>query len=131
LFNASLFAASILPLSTAYTVCEGLGFEAGVNRRLREAPIFYWLYTLLIAGGASVVLIPRFPLIKMILLSQVLNGVLLPVVLVFMVLLINKKELMGEWTNSRFYNWVTWASVAILIGLTLALVGITVRSMAG
>ncbi|MGO9093791.1 MAG: NRAMP family divalent metal transporter [Bryobacteraceae bacterium] len=131
LFNASLFAASILPLSTAYTVCEGLGFEAGVNRRLREAPIFYWLYTLLIAGGAGVVLIPKFPLIKMILLSQVLNGVLLPVVLIFMVLLINKKELMGEWTNSRLYNWVTWASVAILIGLTLALVGITVRSMAG
>jgi Mn2+/Fe2+ NRAMP family transporter len=131
LFNASLFAASILPLSTAYTVCEGLGFEAGVNRRLREAPIFYWLYTLLIAGGAGVVLIPKFPLIKMILFSQVLNGVLLPVVLIFMVLLINKKELMGEWTNSRLYNWVTWASVAILIGLTLALVGITVRGMAG
>jgi Mn2+/Fe2+ NRAMP family transporter len=131
LFNASLFAASILPLSTAYTVCEGLGFEAGVNRRLREAPIFYWLYTLLIVGGAGVVLIPKFPLIKMILFSQVLNGVLLPVVLIFMVLLINKKELMGEWTNSRLYNWVTWASVAILIGLTLALVGITVRGMAG
>jgi NRAMP (natural resistance-associated macrophage protein)-like metal ion transporter len=131
LFNASLFAASILPLSTAYTVCEGLGFEAGVNRRFREAPIFYWLYTLLIAVGAGVVLIPKFPLIKMILFSQVLNGVLLPVVLVFMVLLINKKELMGEWTNSRFYNWVSWASVAILIGLTLALVGITVRGMVG
>jgi Mn2+/Fe2+ NRAMP family transporter len=131
LFNASLFAASILPLSTAYTVCEGLGFEAGVNKRFREAPIFYWLYTLLIAVGAGVVLIPKFPLIKMILLSQVLNGVLLPVVLIYMVLLINKKGLMGEWTNSRFYNWVTWASVAILIGLTLALVGITVRDMAG
>jgi Mn2+/Fe2+ NRAMP family transporter len=129
LFNASLFAASILPLSTAYTVCEGLGFEAGVNKRFQEAPVFYWLYTLLIAVGAGVVLIPGFPLIKMILLSQVLNGVLLPVVLIFMILLINKTDLMGKWTNNRFYNWVSWISVAILIGLTLALVGISVRGM--
>ena len=129
LFNASLFAASILPLSTAYTVCEGLGFEAGVNKRFREAPIFYWLYTLLIAVGAGVVLIPSFPLIKMILLSQILNGVLLPVVLIFMIILVNKTDLMGKWTNSRFYNWISWVSVAILIGLTLALVGITLRGM--
>jgi Mn2+/Fe2+ NRAMP family transporter len=129
LFNASLFAASILPLSTAYTVCEGMGFESGVNKRFREAPIFYWLYTLLIVVGAGVVLIPDFPLIKMIIWSQVLNGILLPVVLVFMVLLVNKKELMGEWTNSRFYNFVSWTSVAILVGLTLALVGITARGL--
>ena len=79
--------------------------------------------------GAGVVLIPSFPLVKMILLSQVLNGVLLPLVLIFMILLINKKELMGKWTNSRFYNFVAWISVAIMIGLTLALVGITVRGM--
>src|SRR5689334_11780086 len=78
LFNASIFAASILPLSTAYSVCEGLGFEAGVNRRMREAPIFYLLYTGLIVVGGGVILIPNFPLVKMILLSQVLNGVLLP-----------------------------------------------------
>ncbi|MGE5567879.1 MAG: NRAMP family divalent metal transporter [Rhodospirillales bacterium] len=129
LFNASLFAASILPLSTAYSVCEGLGFEAGVNKRFREAPIFYWLYTLLIVVGAGVVLLPEFPLIKMILWSQVLNGVLLPFVLIFMVLLVNKPELMGKWINSRFYNFVAWVSVAILIGLTLALVGITLRGM--
>ncbi|MBI3665479.1 MAG: divalent metal cation transporter, partial [Acidobacteria bacterium] len=81
LFNASLFAASILPLSTSYTVCEGLGFESGVNKRFEEAPVFYWLYTLLIVVGAAVVLLPRFPLIRMILASQVLNGVLLPVIL--------------------------------------------------
>ncbi|HOL71967.1 MAG TPA: divalent metal cation transporter [Bryobacteraceae bacterium] len=129
LFNASLFAASILPLSTAYSVCEGLGFEAGVNKRFREAPIFYWLYTLLIVIGAGLVLLPDFPLIRMILWSQVLNGVLLPVVLIFMVLLVNKPELMGKWTNSRFYNFVAWTSVAVLIGLTLALVGITLRGM--
>lgn len=129
LFNASLFAASILPLSTAYSVCEGLGFEAGVNKRFREAPIFYWLYTLLIVIGAGVVLLPKFPLIKMILWAQVLNGVLLPFVLIFMVLLVNKPELMGKWTNSRTYNFIAWVSVAVLIGLTLALVGITLRGM--
>ena len=129
LFNASIFAACILPLSTAYSVCEGLGFEAGVNKRLKEAPIFYSLYTLLIVVGAGVILIPKFPLVQMILLSQVLNGVLLPFVLIFMVLLINKVDIMREWTNSRAFNLVSWAAVVIMIGLTLALVGITVRGM--
>ena len=129
LFNASIFAACILPLSTAYSVCEGLGFEAGVSKRMKEAPVFYGLYSLLIVVGAGVILIPNFPLVKMILLSQVLNGILLPFVLIFMVLLINKVEIMGEWTNSRSFNLVTWASVVIMIGLTLALVGITVRGM--
>jgi Mn2+/Fe2+ NRAMP family transporter len=127
LFNASIFAASILPLSTAYSVCEGLGFESGVNRRMREAPIFYLLYTGLIAVGAGVVLIPNFPEVQMILLSQVLNGVLLPLVLIFMVLLINRKDLMGEWVNPGWFNVTTWVTVAIMIGLTLALVAITVR----
>ena len=129
LFNASIFAACILPLSTAYSVCEGLGFEAGVNKPMKDAPVFYGLYTLLIAVGAGVILIPKFPLVQMILLSQVLNGILLPFVLIFMVLLINKVEIMGEWTNSRSFNLITWASVVIMIGLTLALVGITVRGM--
>src|SRR5690242_182273 len=108
LFNASIFAACILPLSTAYSVCEGLGFESGVNRRIREAPIFYFLYTALIVVGAGVVLIPKFPLVRMILWSQVLNGILLPFILIFMVLLINKTDLMGEWTNSRWFNAVSW-----------------------
>ena len=129
LFNASLFAACILPLSTAYSVCEGLGFESGVSKRFREAPIFYWLYTLLIVVGAGVVLIPGFPLIRMILLSQVINGILLPIVLIFMVLLINKAELMGEWTNSKFYNLISWTTVVFLIGLTLALTGISLRPL--
>ena len=129
LFNASIFAACILPLSTAYCVCEGLGFESGVNRRLREAPIFYALYTLLIVVGAGVVLIPRFPLVKMILLSQVLNGMLLPFILIFMILLINKQELMGEWVNPRWFNLFSWVTVVVIIGLTLAYVGITVRGM--
>ena len=129
LFNASIFAACILPLSTAYSVCEGLGFEAGVSKRMKDAPIFYGLFTLLIVVGAGVILIPNFPLVQMILLSQVLNGILLPFVLIFMVLLINKVDLMGEWTNSRTFNLVSWATVVIMIGLTLALVGITVRGM--
>jgi NRAMP (natural resistance-associated macrophage protein)-like metal ion transporter len=129
LFNASLFAACILPLSTAYSVCEGLGFESGVNRRFREAPVFYWLYTLLIAIGAGVVLVPAFPLVRMILLSQVVNGILLPIVLIFMILLINKKDLMHEWINSRWYNLISWATVVIMIGLTLAYTAITVKGL--
>jgi Mn2+/Fe2+ NRAMP family transporter len=129
LFNASLFAACILPLSTAYSVCEGLGFESGVNHRFREAPIFYWLFTGLIVVGGGVVMWPQFPLVKMILFSQVINGVLLPVVLIFMTLLINKKKLMHEWINSRFYNFVSWAAVALMIGLTMALVALSIQDM--
>jgi NRAMP (natural resistance-associated macrophage protein)-like metal ion transporter len=129
LLNASLFAVCILPLSTSYTVCEGLGFESGVNRRFQEAPIFYWLFTLLIVIGAGSVLTPGFPLVKMILLSQVLNGVVLPFVLIFMTLLINKPKLMHEWTNSRFYNIVAWTSVALMIGIVLALVALSVQQM--
>ena len=129
LFNASLFAACILPLSTAYSVCEGLGFESGVNHRFREAPIFYWLFTGLIVVGGAVVMFPQFPLVKMILFSQVINGVLLPVVLIFMTLLINKKKLMHEWINSRFYNFISWAAVALMIGLTMALVALSIQDM--
>jgi Mn2+/Fe2+ NRAMP family transporter len=129
LFNASLFAACILPLSTAYSVCEGLGFESGVSRNFHEAPIFYWLYTLLIVIGAGVVLFPAFPLVKMILLSQVINGVLLPVVLIFMIILINKRDLMQEWVNSRWYNVVSWTTVVVMIGLTLAFAGITIKGL--
>lgn len=129
LFNASLFAACIQPLSTAYTVCEGLGFESGVNRRFGEAKVFYWLFTFLVVIGGGVILLPNFPLIKMILLSQVINGVLLPFILIYMTLLINKPRVMKEWINSRGYNLVAWASVVLMIGLTLALVGISVRDL--
>src|SRR5438128_2926321 len=121
LFNASLFAASILPISTAYAVCEGLGLESGLDKRFEEAPAFYWLYTALIVFGAGVVLVPRFPLFRVMVLSQVLNGVLLPFVLVFVILLINDKELMGDYTNSRWYNVVSWVTVAVMIALTIAL----------
>jgi NRAMP (natural resistance-associated macrophage protein)-like metal ion transporter len=129
LLNASIFAASILPLSTAYTVCEGLGFESGVNRRMREAPVFYFLYTLLIVVGAGVVLIPGFDLVRMTILSQVLNGMLLPFVLIPMVILINKRDLMGEWVNPRWFNLVSWLTVVVMVGLTLAYAGITLRGV--
>jgi NRAMP (natural resistance-associated macrophage protein)-like metal ion transporter len=122
LFNASLFAASVLPLSTAYTVCEGLGFESGVDKSFKEAPFFYWLYTLLIAGGAIAVLIlPDSKLVSMAILSQVLNGVLLPIVIVLMLILINRKDLMGEHKNSPLFNVVAWATCLIVIGLNVAL----------
>jgi Mn2+/Fe2+ NRAMP family transporter len=120
LFNASLFAASILPISTAYAVCEGLGLESGLDKRFHEAPAFYWLYTLLIVFGAGVLLLPRFPLIRVMVLSQVANGVLLPFVLIFVMLLINKRELMGEYINSRWYNIVSGLTVVVMIILTIA-----------
>jgi NRAMP (natural resistance-associated macrophage protein)-like metal ion transporter len=120
LFNASLFAASILPLSTAYTVCEGLGFESGVDKKFSEAPFFYWLYTLLIVAGGAVLLIPGLPLVKIAVLSQVVNGVVLPFVLIFMLLLINKKELMGKYVNTRLFNAVAWLTTVVMIGLTIA-----------
>jgi NRAMP (natural resistance-associated macrophage protein)-like metal ion transporter len=122
LFNASLFAASILPLSTAYTVCEGLGFESGLDKSFNEAKFFYWLYSLLLFAGAAIVLIPNFPLVKFSILSQVLNGVLLPLVLVFMLKLINKHELMGKYTNTRWWNAIAWITVVIMIVLSLVLV---------
>jgi NRAMP (natural resistance-associated macrophage protein)-like metal ion transporter len=131
LFNASFFAASILPLSTSYTVCEGLGFESGVDRSFNQAPFFYWLYTFLIAAGAAVVLIPNFPMVRMAILSQVLNGVLLPFVLYFMLRLVNNKELMGKHTNSRMFNYVAYATAVIVIGLSVVMVWQTVHPPTG
>jgi len=127
LFNASLFAASILPLSTAYTVCEGLGFESGVDKSFQEAPFFYWFYTLLIVLGAGLVLIPNFPIVTFVIGSQVLNGVLLPVIMIFMLRLINKTELMGGHTNSRWFNWVAWITAGIVIVLSLMLMWNTIH----
>jgi NRAMP (natural resistance-associated macrophage protein)-like metal ion transporter len=127
LLNASVFAGCILPLSTSYTVCEGLGFESGVNRTFREAPIFYGLFTFLIVIGAGVILIPKVPLIPIILFSQILNGVLLPFVLIYQLLLVNKARIMHEWVNSRGYNAVAWVAVVVIVGLTLALLAISIR----
>ncbi len=122
LLNASLFSASILPLATSYYVCEAFGFEAGVNRSWKEAPVFYWLYTLLIVIGAAVILIPNMPLILVMFWSQVVNGVLLPFVLIFMLILINNKDLMGAYVNNWTFNIISWVTVVIMIVLTLMMV---------
>jgi len=119
LFNASLFAACVLPLSTAYYVCEGLGWELGVDKDFREAPQFFWLFTLLIAISAGIILLPGAPLIAIMFLSQVVNGAVLPFVLIFMLILINDKRLMGDFVNGPVFNTIAWATVVIVMGLTL------------
>jgi len=122
LANASLFSASILPLATAYYICEGMGWEAGVNKSFKEAPQFMWLYTILIAIGSLIVLLPNAPLISIMWISQVINGVMLPFVLIFMLFLINKIELMGDYTNSKTFNRIAWVTTIIMITLTLIFV---------
>src|SRR5438132_11203913 len=121
LLNASLFAASILPLSTAHVICEGLGFEAGLDHKFKEAPIFYWLYTILIVVGAGVVLLPHAPLWKTLIFSQVANGIWLPVVVIFILFVVNRRDLMGEYVNTMAFNIVAWATAIGMIALTLIL----------
>lgn len=128
LLIASLFAASILPLSTAYSICEGMGWNEGVSKRFGEAPQFFGLYTAMIAIGAGVVLIPDFPLLKVMYLSQVGNGILLPFILIFMLKLINDPEIMGEFTNSRAMNIIAWFTVGTVIVLTLIMAGFMVMN---
>jgi NRAMP (natural resistance-associated macrophage protein)-like metal ion transporter len=122
LLNASLFAASILPLSTAHVICEGLGFEAGIDHKFKDAPIFYWLYTILIVVGAGLILIPGAPLLKILFFSQVGNGIWLPIVLIFIVLLSSRKDLMGTYANSRTFSAVAWTTSIVMIALTLVLI---------
>jgi len=121
LVNASLFSASILPLSTTYLICEGLGWEAGIDKKFVEAPQFYGFYSLIILIGAGIILYPNFPLIPIMYFSQVLNGMVLPFVLIFMLLLINDKKLMMEHTNGPIFNAIAWMTSLILIGFTLLL----------
>jgi len=121
LLNASLFAASIIPLSTAYTICEGMGWENGVNKKFSEAPQFFGLYTLLIGVGAIAILSPRIPLIPIMYISQVINGILLPLILIFMLMLINNPKIMGKYTNSKFYNYVTILLIIVIVISTIAL----------
>lgn len=119
LLTASLFAASILPLSTAFVVCEGMGWELGVDKKFSEAPQFYGLYTLLIFLGAGFVLLPGIPLFRLMYISQVINGIVLPVILIFIIILISNKNLMGEYANKGFYNILSWATVVVLAVLSL------------
>jgi len=127
LVNASLMSAAILPLATAYNICEGLGFESGIDRRFRQAKVFYGLYTGLIICGAGFVLTPRLPLLKVILISQVANGILLPFVLAFMLILINRERLMGEYRNGPWGNFIAGATSVIMVALTAALIYNSVR----
>ena len=121
LFIASIFSATILPVATAFYVCEAFGFEAGIDKKWKEAPQFYWLFTFIILIGAAIILIPNAPLILITLWSQVANGLLLPVVLVSMILIVNNKDVMGEYVNKPFNNIVGWTTIVILIGLSITL----------
>jgi NRAMP (natural resistance-associated macrophage protein)-like metal ion transporter len=121
LLNASVFAACILPLTTAYSICEGLGWERGVNNKFSEAPQFYTLYVGVIALSAAIILLPHAPLLGIMYFSQVANGILLPFVLIFMLVLINRSELMGRYRNSKTFNAIAWTTTVVVILLTLAL----------
>jgi NRAMP (natural resistance-associated macrophage protein)-like metal ion transporter len=118
LFNASLFGACILPLSTAFYICEGLGWESGVDKDFRKAPQFFWLFTIIIVISALIILIPNAPLIFIMYISQVVNGAVLPFVLIFMQLLINDKRLMGKYVNGPVFNSIAWVTVVIMVILT-------------
>jgi NRAMP (natural resistance-associated macrophage protein)-like metal ion transporter len=122
LLNASLFAASILPLSTAYTICEAFGWESGLNHKFIDAPQFYGMYTLMILLGAGLILLPNAPLISIMYYSQVINGILLPFILVFMLLLINDRRIMGDYVNGLTVNILAWATVSVLVILSLSIV---------
>jgi len=126
LLNASLFAASVLPLSTAYTVCEAFGFESGINKRFREAPIFFGLYLAIIVFGALPVLIPGAPLLTIIFWSQVISGMLLPVVIILILHLINDQQLMGKYVNGPLFNIIAWSTAVSLIAATALYLVITV-----
>jgi NRAMP (natural resistance-associated macrophage protein)-like metal ion transporter len=121
LVNASLFSASILPLSTTYLICEGLGWEAGIDKKFVEAPQFYGFYSIIIFLGAGIILYPNFPLIPIMYFSQVINGMVLPFVLIFMLLLINDKKLMMGYTNGPIFNTIALVTTIVMIGFTLLL----------
>ena len=122
LFIASIFSATILPIATAFYVCEAFGFEAGIDKKWKEAPQFYWLYTGIIVLGMIIILIPNAPLIAITLRSQILNGMLLPIVLVCMILLVNNKKIMGKHVNKPIQNIIGWGSIIILVGLSITLI---------
>jgi len=126
LFGASMLAAGVLPLATAYSVSEALGFEKGVSRSFREAPIFLGIFTFLVAVGAAIAVIPNLPLIRVLLVTQVINGLLLPVILFAILRLVNNRELMGEYTNGPLYNVGAWLTAIIVTLLSLLLILVTV-----
>jgi Mn2+/Fe2+ NRAMP family transporter len=126
LANAAILGAIVVPLATAYYICEAMGWEAGVNKSFKEAPQFMWIYTALIVISALVVLIPDSPLILMMILASFLNGILLPFVLIFALSLVNNRRIMGEYTNSKSYNYVSWGTIVVLVTLTTTLLVMSV-----
>ncbi len=122
LFVASVFSATILPLATAFYVCEAFGYEAGINKKLNEAPQFYTLFTSIMLFAILIILWPNAPLIAITIWSQVINAMLLPVVLISMIRMVNNKRIMGEYINNKFQNMVGWSTTAILIVLTVMLI---------
>jgi Mn2+/Fe2+ NRAMP family transporter len=121
LFIAAIFSATILPVATAFYVCEAFGFDAGIDKKWEEAPQFYWLYTIIMALGAGIVLLPGIPLITVSIASQTINGILLPVVLICMMVIVNKKEVMGDYVNKPVVNVIGWAAIAVLVMLSLSM----------
>jgi len=128
LFIASVFSATILPLATAFYVCEAFGFEAGINKRMSEAPQFYALFTFIMVVAVGIILMPNAPLITITVWSQILNAMLLPMVLISMIIIVNKKGLMGEYVNNKFQNTVGWSTAIVLMALTFALLASPVIS---
>jgi Mn2+/Fe2+ NRAMP family transporter len=129
LANASLLGAIIVPLATSYYICEGMGWERGVNKTFREAPQFMWIYTAMLAMSAVIVLVPRAPLVFLMVLSSVVNGLLLPFVLIFALRLVNDPRIMGEHTNPRVYNYITWGTILAIIVLAVVAVVSTVAPL--
>jgi len=131
LFGASVLAATIMPLSTAFVICEAFGWESGVDKRFSDARAFFSIYTFVLAGGALVVLIPGLDLLPVIIASQNLQGLLLPVVLVFMVLLVNDARLMGAHRNGRVGNLLAWSAIGLVIVLDVVLLGVVALGLVG
>jgi Mn2+/Fe2+ NRAMP family transporter len=129
LANASMLGAIIVPLATAYYICEAMGWERGVNKTFGEAPQFMWIYTIMIVVSAVLILLPGAPLVFLMVFSAVVNGLLLPFVLVYAISLVNNKALMGEYVNSRGYNYISWGTVLTIIALTALLFVTTVAPL--
>lgn len=126
LLSASLLAAAVLPLTASYSICEAFGFEAGLDRSWAEAPVFNSIYTFVIVGGAAIILLPGLNLITIMLVSQVVNGMLLPFLLIFMMIIVNDRSIMGRHVNSRVNNVLAWTTIVVVISLTVALLAMTV-----
>jgi Mn2+/Fe2+ NRAMP family transporter len=127
LLNASLFAASILPLSTAYTVCEAFGWESSLDQKFSQAPQFYSLYCFIVLFSGVVILAPNLPLVPIMFISQVLNGLVLPAVLVFMILLTNDRSVMKDHTNGLLLNVISWVALVVLVGLSAMMIFFSLR----